>query len=116
MSKTQFEDAAVRGLAIPVAVGSAEAKFRRLADQWTRDAINVSSLTELTRHPHYKEIIDMGWEVVPYMLADLQNKRGYWFPALNEITGIRPFDPRQAGNFEKMTEAWITWGKNKKLI
>lgn len=50
------------------------------------------------------------------MLKDLQENRGFWFTALYEITGIRPFDPRDAGNSKKMIEAWVKWGKLKKYI
>jgi len=50
------------------------------------------------------------------MLNDLQNNRGFWFPALTEITGIRPFDLSDAGNSKRMVEAWVKWGKRKKLI
>ena len=93
-----------------------EKLFHKLADEWSSEVGNISSVTVLTSHPKYQKIISLGWNVVPYLLADLQNKRGYWFPALNAITGIRPFDPRDAGNIIRMTEAWIKWGKNKQLI
>ena len=53
----------------------------------------------------------MGRPVVPYLLAELKNRRGYWFAALHEITGIRPFDAHEAGNSKRMTEAWLNWGR-----
>jgi|ERR1035437_1833930 hypothetical protein len=116
MTKTQIEDALVRGLtAAPTAVIRTEARFRELASEWLSDIENVSSVTVLTSHPKYQEIISLGWPVIPYLLDDLQNKRGYWFPALSAITGIRPFDPRDAGNLQRMTEAWIKWGKNRRI-
>jgi len=91
-------------------------RFHRLAAEWDREVGNISSLTAMTRHPKYREIIDLGWKVVPLMLDDLQRNRGFWFLALNEITGIRPFDPRDAGNTKRMTEAWLKWGKFKRII
>lgn len=90
--------------------------FYALADEWTRAVGNSSSLTAMSRHPKYREIVDLGWPVVPYLLRDLQRGRGFWFPALDEITGIRPFDLRDAGNSKRMIQAWIQWGKIKKLI
>jgi len=93
-----------------------EAKFRKLATEWLGEVGSVSSLEALTSHPKYREIIRLGWEVVPSLLADLQQNRGYWFTALNEITGIRPFDPSDAGKTKRMTEAWINWGKRRGII
>lgn len=90
-----------------------EACFRKLADEWSRDVGNVSSIAALTSHPKYKEIIDLGWDVVPYLLSDLQQNKRFWFPALHEITKIRPFDPSDAGNSRRMTEAWVKWGQKR---
>ena len=90
--------------------------FTKLADEWSRSIGNSSSLTAVARHPKYRQIVDLGWDVLPFMLVDLQKNRRFWFPALHEITGIRPFDSRDAGNSERMIQAWVQWGKRKKLI
>jgi hypothetical protein len=91
-------------------------RFRKLADEWEKEVGNVSSLTAMARHQKYRQIVDLGWDVVPLMLDDLRRNRGFWFPALNEITGIQPFDLSDAGNSKRMIEAWVQWGKRKKLI
>jgi hypothetical protein len=93
-----------------------EARFRELANEWSSEVSNVSSVGVLTSHPKYQEIVRLGWGVVPFLLADLQQDRGFWFTALNEITGIRPFDPSDAGKTKRMTEAWVNWGKRKGII
>jgi hypothetical protein len=93
-----------------------EEAFYRLADEWSDETRTVSSVTALTSHRRYREIVNMGWDVVEYLLRDLQQNHRFWFPALYEITGIRPFDPSDAGNSKKMTEAWIKWGQKKHLI
>lgn len=117
IAKEQLEDALVQQLLGASAEGtSTEAKFRKLANNWSSDVGNVSSVGVLTSHPTYQEIVRLGWDVVPFLLADLQQNRGFWFTALNEITGIRPFDPSDAGNSVRMTEAWIRWGKRKGII
>ena len=97
-------------------VNTVEARFRTLAKEWSRDVSNVSSVGVLTSHPKYKQIVRLGWDVVPFLLVDLQSNRGFWFTALNEITGIRPFDSSDAGNSRRMTEAWIKWGRRKGII
>jgi hypothetical protein len=93
-----------------------EARFRKLANEWSNEVSVVSSVGGLTSHPKYQEIIRLGWDVVPFLLSDLQRNRGFWFTALNEITGIRPFDLSDAGKSERMAKAWIQWGKRKGII
>ena len=101
---------------------SAEAKetvaerFHRLAAEWSKEVQNVSSLTAMVAHPKYRQIVDLRWDVVPFMLIDLQRNKRFWLPALYEITGIQPFDPSDAGNSKRMMDAWIKWGKNKRYI
>jgi hypothetical protein len=114
--KRQALEAAVSEASPALGRRALEARFHRLAEEWLADTENVSSVAVLTSHPKYQEIISMGWAVVPFLLTDLEGGRGCWFPALNVITGIRPFDPKQAGNFEKMAAAWIKWGREKHLI
>lgn len=91
-------------------------RFRRLAADWSEHTGHVSSVNDLISHPSYQEIIRLGWDVVPLLLMDLQNNRRFWFPALYAITNVRPFDPRDAGNGRRMTDAWIKWGQKKRLI
>jgi hypothetical protein len=91
-------------------------RFNALADEWEKETSSTSSVTAITSHQKYREIIKLGWDIVPSLLIDLQENQRFWFTALYEITGIRPFDPSDAGNSKRMTEAWVKWGQNKKLI
>jgi hypothetical protein len=93
-----------------------EEQFRHLANEWSEDTWHISSISDLTAHPSYRKIVDMGMDVVPFLLKDLQQTRRFWFPALSEITKLRPFDPRHTGDVARMTEAWIAWGKKKRFI
>lgn len=91
-------------------------RFFRLAEQWNEETGHFSSTKEITSNPNYQEIIRLGWDVVPYLLRDLQQNKRFWFPALYEITKIRPFDLCDAGNSRRMVKAWTAWGKRKGLI
>jgi hypothetical protein len=92
------------------------ARFCKLADEWSNEVGNISSLSALTSHQKYREIVKLGWDVVPFLLLDLQRNHRFWLPALQEITRIRPFDPSDSGNYQRMTEAWVEWGKKKRII
>lgn len=95
---------------------SLEERFRQLANDWSENTRHVSSSKDLASYPSYREIIGLGWDVVPLLLKDLEENKRFWFPALYAITNVRPFDPSDAGNGRRMTEAWVRWGKRKGLI
>ena len=95
---------------------SIEERFHQLATTWVANTRHISSTKDLTSYPAYQEIIGLGWRVVPLLLKDLQENKRFWFPALYAITNVRPFDPSDAGNGRRMTDAWIRWGRRKGLI
>lgn len=89
-----------------------EEKFARLAEKWDNETINYSSLDKIVDHPAYKEIIGMGEVVLPVLFADLRKQPRHWFIALSRITDAQNVIPRSAaGNLEKMTLAWLSWGR-----
>jgi hypothetical protein len=88
---------------------SPEEKFRRLRDEWLADIQYSSSGTEITSHPAYQSIIDMGSEALPLIIHELRRQLGHWFWALFKITGENPVPPENLGNLEKMREAWLQW-------
>ena len=93
-----------------------EERFTQLAAQWKRETAQVSSVQDIISHPNYQRMIDLGWEALPFMLSDLQRSHRFWFPALYEITKVRPYDARDAGNVRRMTKAWVVWGQRKGII
>jgi hypothetical protein len=93
-----------------------EEQFQLLADEWSQATMHISSASDLINDSRYQKIIGIGWDVVPYLLIDLQKNKRFWFPALAAITGVRPFDKGDSSNPRRMTEAWVKWGKRKGLI
>jgi hypothetical protein len=98
------------------AVESVEVRFVRLASEWSGETGHISSASDLINNQNYQEIISLGWDCVPHLLRDLERNKRFWFPALAAITGLRPFDSRDASNYRRMADAWIRWGKRKGLI
>jgi hypothetical protein len=90
-----------------------EERFLLLADEWEQDVSNISSLTAMVEHPKYREIVNMKWSVVPFLVKDLERNKRFWLPALEEITGIQPFDASDSGNTKRMIDAWVRWGRHK---
>ena len=90
--------------------------FEELALIWSSETAHLSSPTKLIEHPAYRQIIGLGSAVLPLMLLDLSAHRRFWFPALSAITGENPVPENAAGDVERMTDAWIEWGRENDLI
>lgn len=90
--------------------------FEELALAWSAATAHLSSPTKLVEHPAYRQIIGLGPAVLPLMLRDLDTNGRFWFPALHAITGENPIPDDAAGDIDKMTEAWIGWGRANRLI
>ena len=90
-------------------------KFYSLAEAWRQEVRFTSSLTQMVLHPTYQRIIGMGVAAVPFLLRELERKPDHWFWALHAITGADPVKPEDRGKLRKMSEAWLTWGKEQGL-
>jgi hypothetical protein len=90
-----------------------EQQFRSLASSWKQaeSASVSSSLSDLFSHPAYRQIIAIGKEAVPLLLAELEREPDWWFAALKELTGADPVPPASRGNLAEMTTAWLKWGR-----
>lgn len=88
-------------------------KFYALATQWQNEVAGMSSTTQMSQHPAYREIINMGTQIVPILLSELNKNPLYWLAALSEITGENPIKPEQKGRVKQMASAWIEWGKDR---
>jgi hypothetical protein len=86
-------------------------KFEKLASAWERETKHLSSLTQIVLNPHYQQIIGMGDQAVSVIFDRLSTSPGHWFWALSVITGADPVSPEDAGDVERMTEAWLRWGR-----
>jgi hypothetical protein len=88
-----------------------EASFRRLAKEWHDAVAHHSSWSVRHNHPAYRKIIELGPEVVPLLLRDMEDHHRHWFPALRALTGADPVPPGAAGNIPKIVQAWLQWAK-----
>lgn len=97
----------------PEPAESVEERFRRLAAVWRTDTAYISSTSELTAHPAFQEIVDMGSAAIPLLLRELENGAGHWHRALRRIAGVDPVPPEDRGNGARTAEAWLRWGKEQ---
>ena len=90
-------------------------EFKKHARKWVRDTQFVSSLTDKYLHTSYARIIGMGRPAVPMILERIRQQPGDWFYALRAMTGDNPVKSADAGDMQKMTQAWLDWGREKGL-
>ena len=87
--------------------------FRDLVMVWKRERGPYSSSAQLAEHPAYQQIIGMGANVVPLVLAELERVPDHWFRALHALTGADPVPPACRGNIRAMADAWLCWAREQ---
>jgi len=90
--------------------------FRLYADKWYAETGRDSSISRMTSNVNYLKVIKLGPDVVPLILRELQSDPAPWFLALRVLTENFDVGSNHAGNFEKIAEDWISWGKDRGLI
>jgi hypothetical protein len=92
------------------------ARFAQLVRQWKAESELMSNTAQMAMLRSYQQIIGMGPAVVPLLLEELRREPDHWFWALEAITLENPVPPQDAGDLDKMAEAWVKWGVNARLI
>jgi hypothetical protein len=87
--------------------------FERLVSWWREETALTSSITEMVMHPAYQRIIGMGRSALPLILHELHRESGHWFWALRAITGEDPVRSEDAGDIERMSEAWLELARRR---
>jgi len=86
-------------------------RFYRLAATWKTETAYLSNLTWKCNHAAYRSIVGMGPDVIPLILAELENEPDHWFAALRELTGENPVPPAARGKLKEMADAWLDWAE-----
>src|SRR5256885_3075466 len=63
-----------------------------------------SSMKAASEHPAYQEIIQLGPDVIPVLLRDLDQTKRHWFIALRVLTGANPITASAARSEEHTSE------------
>lgn len=84
-------------------------EFNELKDRWVEETLLYSNPNQIYDHPNYQQILDMGEEVVPFIIEDLKKNDHLWFHALQHLTGQNPIKNEHRGDFNLMKQDWIDW-------
>ncbi|MBI5237789.1 MAG: hypothetical protein HY887_05130 [Deltaproteobacteria bacterium] len=99
-----------------IKVESLQLKFQRLLTEWREQAALLPSASAMAMLPSYQKIIGMGEPALKLILNELKDRPSHLFWALRAISGVDPVPPEDRGHIDKMIEAWISWGRQKKII
>ena len=111
-------------LGTSTASGTAEIRQGALAahvigqqlDSWLADTMFTSSVSEMTALPSYRAIVRLGTFAVPFLLSELERRPADWFLALAEITKSDPVPPDARGDFDRVRDSWLDWGRSHGFI
>lgn len=87
--------------------------FHDLVAVWKKERGPHSSSARLCQHPAYQQIIDLGPEVIPFLLRELEREPDHWFRALHALTGVDPVPKDSRGKLPEMANAWLGWAKEQ---
>ncbi|MFA5010548.1 MAG: hypothetical protein WC644_01220 [Ignavibacteria bacterium] len=90
-------------------------KFEYLSNIWKQDTSFSSKKYEKYSHPAYKEIISMGYGVVPFIITDLKKEPNFWINALKEITKTDPVINEHKSNIMLTINDWLNWAEENYL-
>ena len=93
-----------------------QVRFDEYASRWKKETKFQSSMAQMAKHPAYKKILEFGPEVVPLILANMQHRTSYWFPALQYLTGENPVPREKRGFVDEMRKAWLQWGRENSYV
>lgn len=88
--------------------------FNVHTEKWRNETGHFSTTDRKYLHPSYLRIIGLGPAVIPLILEEMQRAAGFWFVALQALTGENPTN--ETMNFEEATTSWIEWGIERGFI
>jgi hypothetical protein len=84
--------------------------FEILKTKWLEETAFTSNSYEILNNPHYLRILNLGLEIVPILLDEIQTGNNYWLHALQTITGLNPVAQEPWGRLNQMKNDWLVWG------
>ncbi len=86
-------------------------RFLQLKERWRQETAFTSSPRELFLHDAYQQIIGLGPQGIPLVLAELRDEPGLWLWALHAMTGANPIPNDFDSGTRQIAELWLEWGR-----
>jgi hypothetical protein len=85
--------------------------FYAVLHRWERETAFVSDPDEITAHPSFAALVANAELMLPQIVEELRVKPSLLVWVLDDALGTRPYNDRDIGNIEAMTNAWIAWAE-----
>lgn len=91
-------------------------QFTALAATWRADTSDLSQVSRIIADRSYLRLASFGKPAIPWILVELRERGGYWFPILEALTGAQPETEAERHSRGGMREAWLRWGRGEGYI
>ena len=82
---------------------------------WQSETMFSSSISEITNNNAYRSIINLGEDIIPFIIQDLKINDNHWFYALEALTGMNPIKNEHKGIVPLMKADWLEWADKNNL-
>lgn len=86
------------------------ARFEELADRWEDETGHFSSPLRKTKHPCFADMLQIGGNIIPWVMKRLRARTVFWYLILERI-GSDPPRIDAAGDMNKLRRLWLEWGR-----
>ena len=83
--------------------------FKILSDNVINECYVTSSPTKIMANTSFKNIVEMGKDIVGLLIEDLEKNPNYWIPALYLILETNPIKKENEGVVSGMISDWKNW-------
>lgn len=90
--------------------------FIKYSKQWKQETAGLSSPSSIRMNRNYQKIIGIGEQVIPLILRELEREADDWFYALEMLVDDNENPITEEMGFNESVQAWIKWGKDRKVI
>ena len=84
-------------------------QFESLKNKWYSEIMFVSNPNIIVENANYKKIIELGINVVPFLVKDMKENNTHWFVALQSILKVNPIKPEHNGFVKMMVNDWAEY-------
>jgi hypothetical protein len=84
-------------------------RFNQLKTLWAEETKMLSSTTQINNNSHYRQMVALGPDIIPFVIDELRAESNHWFSLLRELTGENPIIDADRGYMDRMAKAWIKW-------
>lgn len=94
----------------PLKLGLAH-RFRLAYDAWRSETFNSSLFSVILSNARFREIVQMGTNVLPLIFEKLTKEQSFIYLAANEIVGETPTNVAEAEDIDSVVAAWLEWSE-----